>query len=276
MTTRTAPPLVTGFAEANGTRLYYERRGKGPPILFISGATGDAGHYTRVSELLADEATVVTYDRRANSRSPRPAGWTRTSIEEQAEDAALLLEALHLAPATVFGSSGGAAITLELVRRHPGLVRGAIVHEPPLLSVLENPGEPIAVLEDITHRGLEAGGPRAAMELFLRWAAGDDNFERLEAGLRERMLANADVFFSVELEAFGSYAADTVALRASGIPVRVMAGVESAGLFYYEAAEWLVAQLGTSLQELPGAHVPYLDHVEETAAAISAFARDLR
>jgi len=49
--------------------LYHEVRGHGPAVLFIAGATGDAGHYTRVAERLADEFTVITYDRRGNSRS---------------------------------------------------------------------------------------------------------------------------------------------------------------------------------------------------------------
>jgi pimeloyl-ACP methyl ester carboxylesterase len=69
----------------NGTMLYYELTGTGPSVLFIAGTTGDAGHFARVAAWLADEFTVVTYDRRGNSRSPRPAGWTQTSVPEQAE-----------------------------------------------------------------------------------------------------------------------------------------------------------------------------------------------
>ena len=83
--------------EVNGARIYHEVRGSGPPVLFIAGATGDAGHFQRVAELLADEFTCVTYDRRANSRSPRPDGWQSTSTEEQSEDAAGLIEALGIA-----------------------------------------------------------------------------------------------------------------------------------------------------------------------------------
>lgn len=43
--------------------------------MFISGATGDAGHWNEVADALADEYTILTYDRRANSRSPRPENW---------------------------------------------------------------------------------------------------------------------------------------------------------------------------------------------------------
>src|SRR6185503_14496854 len=99
--------LKTGTIEANGTRLYHEVRGRGPAVLFISGATGDAGHFEAVAEQLADELTVVTYDRRGNSRSPRPVGWNATTMEEQADDAAALTRALGISPVAVFGTSDG-------------------------------------------------------------------------------------------------------------------------------------------------------------------------
>ena len=43
---------------ANGATLYYELRGDGPSLLFISGATGDAGHWTGVADILADTYLV--------------------------------------------------------------------------------------------------------------------------------------------------------------------------------------------------------------------------
>lgn len=99
----------------NGAEIYHEVRGSGPPVLFIQGATGDGGTFEQVANLLADGFTVVTYDRRGNSRSPRPAGCASTSTEEQANDARALLEALSRAPAAVFGTSSGAVIGLDLV-----------------------------------------------------------------------------------------------------------------------------------------------------------------
>src|SRR5204863_7993059 len=96
----------------NRTEIYHEVRGTGPPVLLVMGATGDAGHFEKVADLLADEFTVLSYDRRGNGRSPAPHGWTRTSVEEQADDAAALLDALGLVPAAVFGTSSGAVFTL--------------------------------------------------------------------------------------------------------------------------------------------------------------------
>ena len=115
---------------SNGARLYYERRGAGSSVLFISGATGDAGHWTGVADVLASEYTVITYDRRGNSRGPRPAGWTTTTIDEQADDTAALLGALDLAPAIVFGTSVATGVLAAVCLRHPEVLRGAIFHEP--------------------------------------------------------------------------------------------------------------------------------------------------
>src|SRR5687768_10815257 len=103
--------------------LHHELRGSGPPVLFISGASGDAGHFTRTAMRLADEFTTVAYDRRGCSRSVRLRDGEIMSIAAQADDAAALIEELRLVPAIVFGTSGGGDIALELLARRPELVR---------------------------------------------------------------------------------------------------------------------------------------------------------
>lgn len=266
---------IHGTATVNGAELSYERRGSGPPVLFIQGATGDAGTFAQVAELLADEFTVVTYDRRGNSRSPRPAGWTTTSMDEQADDAAGLLEALDLAPAAVFGTSGGAIILLNLLLRHPDVLRGALVHEPPLVSVLPNAAELGAQFQARIEQALARGGPRGAMEAFIRADAGDANFEHLDPDLRERMLGNSELFWSIELPAFISFVPDATALARTNVPVQVLAGIDSRGVYLHDAARWLADRLGTDLEELPGAHAPYLDHPREMAEALRPFLKQV-
>ena len=96
----------------NGVELHHEVRGDGPAVLLIMGASGDGGHFDRLAELLADQFTVITYDRRGNGRSPRPSGWTTTSVDEQADDAAALLRTIGQDPAVVFGTSLGAIYAL--------------------------------------------------------------------------------------------------------------------------------------------------------------------
>ncbi len=41
----TKAKVKAGTVKVNGTELYYEIRGSGPPVLFIQGATGDGGTF---------------------------------------------------------------------------------------------------------------------------------------------------------------------------------------------------------------------------------------
>ena len=263
--------LKAATVGVNGAEIYHEVRGSGPSVLFIQGATGDGGTFDRVAELLADEFTVVTYDRRGNSRSPRPAGWDKTSMDEQADDAAGLIQALGLGPAAVFGTSAGAVILLNLLTRHPEVLRGAIVHEPPMVPVLSNAQEVGAELQSMTEEGLANLGPRKTMEMFIRQNAGEKNFKNLDPELRERMLGNAETFFFIELEGFVSYVPDAGALAEVTVPVQVLAGADNRGVYYHEAAGWVAKQLGTDLQEISGGHAPYLDRPREMVEEIRPF-----
>src|SRR5215217_6816807 len=181
-------------ATVNGTELYHEVRGTGPPVLLIMGATGDGGHFDTLADLLADEFTVVTYDRRGNGRSPVPAGWQTTSPGEQAEDAAALLDALGTGPAAVFSTSGGGNIALCLMVRHPASVRGAIMHEPGLYALADDFEAVRAPLRVLIQEAMEAGGPPAAVERFWCYMAGEAAWNRLAPARRERLRATASTF----------------------------------------------------------------------------------
>lgn len=58
--------VESGRVATEGDEIYYEVRGEGEPLLMISGGLGDAGIYTFVADILADEFKVITYDRRAS------------------------------------------------------------------------------------------------------------------------------------------------------------------------------------------------------------------
>ncbi len=264
----------TTMIEVNGARIYQEVRGSGPSLLFIAGATGDGGHFERVAELLSDEFTVVTYDRRGNSRSPRPEGWESTSTEEQSDDAAALIEALGLAPAVVFGTSGGAIIGLDLVIRHPESVRGAILHDSAMFSVLPNPDEVMGAIQPVIEGGMQRGGPRGGMEAFLRFFAGEEAFENLDQVLRERMLGNGETFFGLDFPGVGSYRPDDATLARVEVPVTVVAGAESPS-FLIEVSRWLAARLNVEVERLPGAHTPYFDRPEEMVQALRSLLKEL-
>jgi pimeloyl-ACP methyl ester carboxylesterase len=262
-------PIVT----VNGAELYHEVRRGGPPVLFVMGATGTGGVFETVAEILSDEFTVVTYDRRGNGRSPRPAGWETTSPEEQADDAAALLDALGLTPAVVFGTSAGGLFALCLLIRHPETVRGAILHEPALFSLFDDPEAVRKTVSAVVKPALDSGGPPAALEQFVRFIAGDANWDRLEPGVRERMLASAETYFGVEIGRFDTWLPTNEALAAVAAPVELLLSDDSHP-FFAQAADRLAERVRVKTARTPGTHFPYLDHPQELAQTIRPFVRE--
>jgi pimeloyl-ACP methyl ester carboxylesterase len=246
--------------DVNATELYYELRGTGPPLLLIMGATGDGGVFDRFADRLAEDFTVVTYDRRGNGRSPRPAAWGTTSPEEQADDAAALLDALGLAPAAVFGTSSGGIFALAMLVRHRQALRAAVLHEPALFTLFDDPEEARNRVTEIVTAGMEAGGPRVALESFIRLVAGDANWEQLDPTVRERMLASASTYFGNEIGKFDTY-----------LPVLV--GQDSLP-YFAQAAGRLAARLQVDIARVPGTHFGYLDHPAQLAQIVSALLRN--
>jgi len=116
-------------AHVNGIRLYYEEHGEGAPILCIHGGGGSALMWADAVEELARLGRVVAYDRRGCTRSERPEPYERTSVAEQADDAAGLLDALAATPAVVIGRSYGGAVAIDLALRYPDRVRALALLE---------------------------------------------------------------------------------------------------------------------------------------------------
>ena len=258
--------------QANGTELYTEVRGSGPSVLFIAGGSGDAENFSAVAEGLADEFTTITYDRRGNSRSPVPDGWTKTSMAEQADDAAALLRSLGAAPAAVFGTSLGGAAAIDLVVRHPEILRGAVSHEPGIVSVLPYKDEVMAQLKGVIDAGFAKSGPRGAMETFLRVLSSDAVVDALEPAHRERTLGNANTFFAVELPALAAYEPDAAALARSRVPLRAMHGDETFP-WLVDTTKWLAAKANAPIAVVSGNHVAYLQRPVETTKALRTMLR---
>jgi len=113
------------FVEADGLRIAYERVGEGHPLVFVHGAAEDSRIWQPQLTDLADEFTVVAWDEPGAGRSSDlPA---RMTLAGFADGLAALVGSLRLGPAHVAGLSWGGTVTLELYRRHPGLVATLIM-----------------------------------------------------------------------------------------------------------------------------------------------------
>ena len=269
--TSAASHTAEGMIKVNGAQLYHQVRGSGPALLMIHGTGADSGCYDKVAVRLASHFTVLTYDRRGWSRSPRPAGWKQTSIEEQADDAAWLLKATGYRPALVFGSSSAGLTALDLVLRHPDVVRGAVLHEPSTFTWLPQDfvQQQFAEMNALIGPAVASGGPRAGHHAFLTALAGADGLESVaDPETLERWLSNAQLMFECEFPSvLLGYRPDPAAIAAIKLPVRVMRAAESQPI-NAAASEWLAAQLKTRVLIAPGAHIAYGSRPGEFAEAL--------
>ncbi len=105
------------YAEVRDTRTWYELRGEGPPLLFISGSGGPLWSMPGTLDPLIERFRVLAYDKRGLGRCEAPA--TTWEMADFADDAAVLLDVVGWERCDVVGASFGGMIAQELALRHP-------------------------------------------------------------------------------------------------------------------------------------------------------------
>ena len=212
-------PIVDGA----GVPLAYESSGSGPPVLLVHGIGTGRAAWSATAGALAAEAQVIAYDRRGYGESGAPEPYTRTTVSEQAEDAAALLAALGAGPAVACGADLGALVVLDLLLRHPGVVRAAVLVDAPAFPLV---AEATAAL----------GAERETLETALR-DEGRGPAIAAWAGLRGVTGVAADVparVFFADYGAQPTLALSRRELRGLDVPVAVIDGPAAPG--YVRAA----------------------------------------
>jgi pimeloyl-ACP methyl ester carboxylesterase len=260
---------ATGCLEVPGARLYYETRGAGPLLLLIPGANGDANGFPPLAGRLAADFTVVTYDRRGYTRSILDGVQDYAHrLETDADDARRLIEHLAAEPATVFGTSSGAVIALQLLIDHPQAVRALVAFEPAAFRLLPD-GEKWIAFENEVYELYRRSGPAPARGLFVqRLFAEVDHPIMSRAPAPEHattVTANANYFFEREMRQYIAAELDMGKLLQRAQVVIPAMGLASADFPDGRAARALSLRLRRELLELPDGHVGYITSTEEFA-----------
>jgi pimeloyl-ACP methyl ester carboxylesterase len=255
----------------NGTQLYYEAAGRGQPMLFIHGMCGDASVWADQVRRLSPHFRCVAYDRRGHSHSPLGEIAKRT-VELHADDAAQLIMELGLAPCMVVGSSGGARVATDLIRRYPRLVKGAVLSEPPLMALAPDGGKAfIEQIKPAIETAVARGGPRAAVDAFFEFAC-PGLWRTLPETRRDvPYRANAaELFADLAMPPYQITRDDLAQIR---VPCLVIRGSESDPSLRTIAGILAESIPGARLVELEGSgHVTYAEKPAEFAAAVQSFA----
>jgi 3-oxoadipate enol-lactonase len=253
------------------TTLHYEQAGEGPDLFFVHGMCGDASVWHAQVELLRRAYTCTTYDRRGHSRSPR--GDAAESDATHTDDAAALIEALDLSPVVV-ASSGGARIAVELLRRRPELVHGAVLSEPPLFNLDPHAGQDfLTELVPMIQEALAQHGPGGAVDAFFSFVC-PGLWSRIDDTTRDRYRANAPAMLA-ELDAPPNrITADDLAVIHT--PALVISGTDSHPTLRAVATVLARALPDPRWIEFEDCgHVTYAEQPEQFAAAVATFAHEV-
>src|SRR6266545_1759593 len=151
--------------EARGVEIAWSERGTGSPVELIHETAATGAVWDPLAEAMATQFRTIAYDRRGWGDSSEPYDYRRTTIEEQSEDAAAVIERTAGEAATVCGAGVGGVIALDLLLRRPELVSGAVLIEPTLLQLMPPATE--ALSEDRHRLEIAAGNHENVIDVYL-------------------------------------------------------------------------------------------------------------
>ena len=134
------------YAQVNGVKLAYYTRGKGEPLLMIMGFGATMSMWDpALLDTLAKNHRLILFDNRGIGLSSDTTQ-DNTTMQQMADDAAGLVEALGFKKTNILAWSMGARIGQQFVIRHPDLTNKAVL-------CAANPG---GKYEDPTDKDVEA------------------------------------------------------------------------------------------------------------------------
>lgn len=107
------------FESFDGTKIYYEERGSGQPIVFVYGIACLMNHWHHQLSFFSQNYHVITFDLRGHHKSDTPEDTKQLTIEAISKDIECLLKHLGLTKAHFVGHSFGAPVLIQYAHTNP-------------------------------------------------------------------------------------------------------------------------------------------------------------
>jgi pimeloyl-ACP methyl ester carboxylesterase len=197
---------------SDGTTIAFDRLGVGAPVILVSGASTARAIHAQLAELLAEDFTVLNYDRRGRGDSDDTPPY---AIEREVEDLHAVITQAGGA-AAVFGNSSGAVLALHAAAAGLPITKLAL-WEPPFMTDPDAPRRQQAYVAQLSEL-LDAGRRGDAMALFMK-----------TVGLPEAMIAgmrNAPMWPGMEAVA-PTLAYDATIMGDSTVPTGLVSSIKA-------------------------------------------------
>lgn len=147
---------------ADGTAIAYEKAGTGPAIIVISNVAEDRTGVAGLANALAEDFTVITFDRRGRGASGDPQPYDPA---REIDDIAALIDVVGR-PVFLTSGSGGCGLALDAASALGEKVAGLYLYEPPFIVDGSRAPAPADYVEH--QEALVAAGRRSeAVEYFM-------------------------------------------------------------------------------------------------------------
>jgi len=167
---------------ANSINIYYETYGKGEPIVFVAGFSGDHTAWQNVIETYAEHYQVIVFDNRGIGRTDCP-NFPYTT-EMLANDAISLLKALKLGPAHFIGHSFGGCIVQMIAYKYPEFVKSIV-----LSCSIPHFSERARLYAEARLELMKAGAPQASIVKFITLLCWSEKYLS-KPGMAEKLVQN--------------------------------------------------------------------------------------
>ncbi|MEU6620007.1 alpha/beta hydrolase [Streptomyces litmocidini] len=265
---------TTGLLPVDGAALHFEQRGTGPLLLIAQSGEGDARRTTDLVDALADDFTLVTYDRRGLSRSTPDDPDRPVTMADHADDAHRLLAHVTDGPALMLGCSFGAVIGLHLAAEHGDQLDTLIAHEPVAPWLLDAEADShrreLAELQDLfATGGLPAAFPAIAKSVGIDPAHPDAEPDLTPQPMDEQRRRNFARFITEEFTTLRTDPGCRDRLRTTRTRILPAVGrTTPPTVFDHRAAHRLGVLLERPVLTFPGGHNGNTTHPRAWAARL--------
>jgi 3-oxoadipate enol-lactonase len=254
----------------DGCELYYELRGEGPLITFVSTIYVVSTAWRNFTGRLAGGHRLLTYDLRNQGASSGEAG----GFAQHSEDLLSLLDGLGVARTYLVGTSISTLICRDFAVKYPHRVAGLVLVGPPF-SPWGSPRRRRITRSWLA--ALETGGQRALFDLIYPLVFGDkvlaEGGSAAYLALRERFLAiNSPAQLRANLSDALNAGDDLEQLRAIEAPALLLAGDDDfivAGSTLAEVAR-IMPRATVEIFHQCG-HLPYFEQPDRFQESIARF-----
>ncbi|MGA8604946.1 MAG: alpha/beta hydrolase [Thermoplasmata archaeon] len=263
-------------AKLANAQIHYDLAGEGDPTVLVHGSLVDRTSWDGVRTRLAQSLAVLAYDRRGHGES---SGTARTHpVGDDADDLAQLLESLDFYPVHLIAHSYGGAVALRLAVDRPEMVRSLVLHEPPLVGLLEE--DPATAPEaDRLWAGtkailamVDAGRPvEAAREIVNAFSVEPGAWDRLRPDVQRGLIRHVDRW-AEELRDPEATHANRAGLAELLIPTLVSTGERSPPFLGRIGRRLAESLRNATFRTLPGVgHVPHISDPDQFIALVHSF-----